>query len=79
MIVKGDYEFISMAIYGDVVSDILTTPEAYNPRPLPSITTSPLPPALDPANMRDPTQLARELLKSMPDCPDLEQIGRAHV
>ena len=72
MIVKGTFQAVSMAIYGDVVSDSPTTPETYEPRPLPSITATPLPSALDPANARDPTQLARELLKLIPDAPELE-------
>ncbi|PIL37469.1 hypothetical protein GSI_01163 [Ganoderma sinense ZZ0214-1] len=72
MIVKGTFQSVSMAIYGDVVSDAPTTPEAYEPQPLPSITATPLPSALDPASARDPTQLARELLKLIPDSPELE-------
>ncbi len=71
MIVKGIFQSVSMAIYGDVVSDA-PTPEAYEPSTLPSVTTTSLPPVLDPANARDPTQLARELLKLIPDAPELE-------
>ncbi|KAI1796048.1 hypothetical protein LXA43DRAFT_1160446 [Ganoderma leucocontextum] len=72
MIVKGAFQSVSMAIYGDTVSDAPTTPETYEPRPLPSTTATPLSPALDPANARDPSQLARELLKLIPDAPELE-------
>lgn len=76
MIVKGAFEFVSMAIYGDVVSDIPTAPTRYEPRPLPSVSSVPLVPALDPANARDPTQLARQVLKLIPDAPELELVVR---
>ncbi|KAH9927088.1 uncharacterized protein BXZ73DRAFT_49012 [Epithele typhae] len=72
MIIKGAFESISMAIYGEVASELPAAPKTYEPRPLPSLSSSPLPPALDPANSRDPTQLARKLLKLIPDAPDLE-------
>ncbi|TBU32987.1 hypothetical protein BD311DRAFT_774649 [Dichomitus squalens] len=76
MIVKGAFDSVSMAIYGEVVSDTPAAPEIYEPRPLPSATAVPLAPALDPANARDPTQLARQLLKLIPDAPDLELVIR---
>ncbi|KAI0677202.1 hypothetical protein C8Q78DRAFT_74512 [Trametes maxima] len=76
MIVKGDYEFVSMAIYGEVVSEVTTVPSRYLPRSLPGVTSSPLSSSLDPANSRDPTQLARQLLKLIPDAPDLELVIR---
>lgn len=72
MIVKGTFQAVSMAIYGDIVSDVPITPKTYQPRPLPSTIATPLPAALDPANARDPSQLARELLKLIPDAPELE-------
>ncbi|EIW61349.1 uncharacterized protein TRAVEDRAFT_117295 [Trametes versicolor FP-101664 SS1] len=76
MIVKGEFEAVSLAIYGEVVTEALATPSTYAPRPLPSITPAGLPPALDPANTRDPTQLARQLLKLIPNAPDLELVIR---
>ena len=76
MIVKGAFESVSMAIYGEVVSDTSAAPETYEPRPLPSATAVPLAPTLDPANTRDPTQLARQLLELIPDAPGLELVIR---
>ncbi|KAI0650389.1 hypothetical protein C8Q79DRAFT_902719 [Trametes meyenii] len=76
MIVKGEYEFVSMAIYGEVASEATTVPSNYVPRSLPAVTPSPLSSSLDPANSRDPTQLARQLLKLIPDAPDLELVIR---
>ncbi|CDO69568.1 hypothetical protein BN946_scf184759.g8 [Trametes cinnabarina] len=78
MIVKGDFESVSMAIYGDVVADSHAAPQTltYEPRALSSITPAPLPPVLDPANTRDPSQLARQLLKLIPDAPELELVIR---
>ncbi|TFK90885.1 hypothetical protein K466DRAFT_483964 [Polyporus arcularius HHB13444] len=76
MIVKGSFECVSMAIYGEVVSDNAPTPATYEPRPLPSVSPVALTPSLDPANTRDPTQLARQLLKLIPDAPELELVVR---
>ncbi|KAI0658521.1 hypothetical protein C8Q70DRAFT_1068767 [Cubamyces menziesii] len=76
MIVKGNFEAVSMAIYGEVVSDSHASPSNLQPRPLPTVTAAPLSAALDPANARDPTQLARQLLKLIPDAPELELVIR---
>ncbi|RPD66817.1 hypothetical protein L226DRAFT_453413 [Lentinus tigrinus ALCF2SS1-7] len=76
MIVRGSFESVSMAIYGELVSDTDTTPTTYEPRPLPSVSPVPLAPSLDPATARDPTQLARQLLKLIPDAPELELVIR---
>ena len=65
MIVQGDFDCISMGIYGEVVSERPATPNAYEPRPFPSLVSPSLPSSLDPANALDPTQLARVLLKDM--------------
>lgn len=75
MIVKGDFEVVSMAIYGEVVTEH-TVPETYEPRLIPSFDSSPIPPALDPANSHDPTQLARQLLTLVPEAPQLPLVVR---
>lgn len=72
MIVRGEFESLSMAIYGDVVTEMPIVPNVYEPKPLPSVDSPTLPASLDPANARDPTQLARALLKLIPDSPSLE-------
>ena len=76
MIVRGSFESVSMAIYGDIVSDVAPAATLYEQRPLPSVSPLPLPPALDPANMLDPSQVARMLLKVIPDAPEFELVIR---
>lgn len=76
MIVKGAFESVSMAIYGDVVNELPPPKTTYDPRPLPTFDTIPLSPALDPANARDPTALASQLLTLIPDAPPLPLVIR---
>ena len=76
MIVKGAFESVSMAIYGDVVNELPPPKTTYEPRPLPTLDPIPLSPALDPANARDPTTLSRQLLYLIPDAPPLPLIIR---
>ncbi|KAI0751135.1 hypothetical protein C8Q80DRAFT_554820 [Daedaleopsis nitida] len=76
MIVRGTFKAVSMAIYGEVASDSSAAPTSYEPRSLPSLSPVPLIPALDPSSARDPTQLARHLLKLIPDAPELELVIR---
>lgn len=73
MIVKGAFTKVSMAIYGDIVSDATPedSPPSYTPSSLPTIEPTPLAPAIDPANSDDPTQLAKQLLDLIPDAPPL--------
>lgn len=78
MIVRGKFEKLSLAIYGDIVSESPTPATEYTPKQLPQISHSSLPPALDPANSIDPTELARSLLNLVPimDRPNLALIIR---
>lgn len=76
MIVKGSFDSVSMAIYGDVVNELPPPRATYEPKPLPYLDQVPLPEALDPANTRDPTKLARTLLDLIPDAPSLPVIIR---
>lgn len=76
MIVKGAFESVSMAIYGDVVNELPPPKSTYERRPLPTLDPIPLSPALDPANARDPTALARQLLDLIPDAPSLPLVIR---
>ncbi|KAI0832780.1 hypothetical protein BC628DRAFT_1309243 [Trametes gibbosa] len=76
MIVKGEFETVSMAIYGEVVPEATAAPSTYKPQPLHTVLPAPLPPVLDPGNARDPSQLARQLLKLIPEAPDLELVIR---
>ncbi|EKM59767.1 uncharacterized protein PHACADRAFT_170376 [Phanerochaete carnosa HHB-10118-sp] len=76
MIVKGAFESVSMAIYGDVVNELPPPKTTYEPRSLPTLDMIPLSPALDPANARDPTTLACQLLDLIPDAPSLPLVIR---
>ena len=76
MIVKGAFECVSLAIYGEVASEAPSSSPAYYPKAHASLDPIPIPRALDPSTSYDPTQLARELLKLIPDAPPLELIVR---
>lgn len=76
MIVKGKFEALSMAIYGDLVSDLSSPEESYEPKPLPSVESRPLSKAVDPANSLDPTTLARNLLSLISNAPPLSLVIR---
>ncbi|KAJ7591444.1 hypothetical protein C8J56DRAFT_1047652 [Mycena floridula] len=76
MIIQGQFECLSVAIYGDVISSSPPTTVEYTPGPLPSITPVPISRALDPANSSDPTGLARQLLSLIPDSAPLSLVVR---
>jgi hypothetical protein len=76
MIVKGEFESLSMAIYGELVSDIPPAADTYEPQPLPTVNPSSLSKAVDPANTIDPTLLAKQLLSLIPDSPPLSLVIR---
>ncbi|KAF7302111.1 hypothetical protein MIND_00777900 [Mycena indigotica] len=76
MIVKGDFTSLSIAIYGDTVETPATSPE-YEPVSLPELSPPlPLSASLDPATMRDPTLIAKQLLDLIPNSPKLELVIR---
>lgn len=76
MIVKGNFTKLSMAIYGDVASELPSSPPSHFPGVVPLHTPMPLSPALDPANSGDPTKLTRNLLSLIPDAPPLPLVIR---
>lgn len=76
MILKGAFECVSMAIYGDVVNELPPPQTTYEPKLLPTLDPIPVSNALDPANARDPTKLARQLLELIPNAPPLPLIIR---
>jgi hypothetical protein len=79
MIVKGNFTKLSMAIYGDVASELPSfppSPSSHVLAALPPLTPTPLSPALDPANSADPTTLTRNLLSLIPDVPPLPLVIR---
>jgi hypothetical protein len=71
MIVKGMFQFISMAIYGDLVAELPPAPTSYEPSIIPSTEPLSLSPAIDPSNSADPTILSRQLLTLIPNSPSL--------
>ncbi|KAK0461707.1 uncharacterized protein EV420DRAFT_1266438 [Desarmillaria tabescens] len=76
MIVKGKFQVLSLAVYGEIVSEIPPAAETYEPAPLPLLSSAPLPKSVDPANAADPTQLAKALLMLVPDSPPLHLVIR---
>ncbi|KAK0243203.1 hypothetical protein EDD85DRAFT_947346 [Armillaria nabsnona] len=76
MIIKGKFQVLSLAVYGEIVAEIPPIPDTYEPTPLPSLPFAPLPKSVDPANAADPTQLARALLMLIPDSPPLHLVIR---
>ncbi|KZT71498.1 hypothetical protein DAEQUDRAFT_665661 [Daedalea quercina L-15889] len=71
IIVRGSFERVSMAIYGDVMSELPPPPTTYKPKPLPTFEPVQISRALDPSNSLDPSALARQLLNLIPDAPPL--------
>ncbi|KAI6100173.1 hypothetical protein F5141DRAFT_1218738 [Pisolithus sp. B1] len=73
---RGDFETVSMAIYGEPVSEVLPVITDYEALPLPVTEPTPISPALDLARSPDPTLLARQLLSLIPDAPPLNLVIR---
>lgn len=76
IIFQGAFESVSLAIYGDLVAERPTPPVTYRPNPLPLVERAPLTGSLDPANAKDPTLLARQLLELTPESPSLAIVVR---
>ncbi|KAH7909400.1 hypothetical protein BJ138DRAFT_1198858 [Hygrophoropsis aurantiaca] len=76
MIVRGDFECVSMAIYGETVSDPPPPPISYTPTLLPVIEPRNIIPSLDPAKNSDPTAVAKQLLALIPQPPPLTLVIR---
>jgi hypothetical protein len=77
MILRGKFEKLSLAVYGYAVVET-PLPIRDQTCPLPSISVTPLPPSLNPANTADPTALAQSLMNLIPamDRPTLPLITR---
>ncbi|KAF9226846.1 hypothetical protein BS17DRAFT_776224 [Gyrodon lividus] len=76
MIVRGDFESVSMAIYGEVVSQAAPAVTSYTPGLLHLPDPVSISPAMDLAKASDPTYLARQLLALIPDAPSLNLVIR---
>ncbi|KAF5321891.1 hypothetical protein D9619_000594 [Psilocybe cf. subviscida] len=75
IIFRGDFESLSVAIYGETVAD---TPEVdeYKPSQLPADEPIPLSPSIDLGNSFTPTSLAEQLLTLLPVTPSLPLVSR---
>jgi hypothetical protein len=71
MIVQGNFESVSMAIYGDVATEPSPSYSTYYSKQTPTLDDVPLSEHLDPSNANDPTLLAKQLLALIPDRPPL--------
>ncbi|KIK67662.1 hypothetical protein GYMLUDRAFT_237881 [Collybiopsis luxurians FD-317 M1] len=82
MIVKGQFDALSLAIYGQVVSESSDASQSVEGiansalNPVPSVETRTLPSSINPANSADPTFLARNLLSLLDDPPPLSLITK---
>lgn len=76
MIVQGKFESVSMAIYGDIATELPPPPTSYYPKVIQLPEPVPLSKPLDPSNANDPTFLAKQLLALTPDPPPLPMIIR---
>ncbi|KAF9481882.1 hypothetical protein BDN70DRAFT_802571 [Pholiota conissans] len=75
IIFRGDFEVISVAIYGEVVAE-LPPVQIYETRPLPVPRPTSISPGADVANSKKPTQLAEDLLSLLPSPPTLALVSR---
>ncbi|KAJ7126453.1 hypothetical protein C8R43DRAFT_1211992 [Mycena crocata] len=76
MIVKGAFQSLSIAVFGEILSEGPPEIAPYEPKPLPSVEPRPLSRAVDPSSMSDPTRLANQLLSLIPDSPPLALVIR---
>ena len=76
MIVRGDFECASVAIYGELVTDAVASETSYAPGELQLPEPVSISPAFDLARTSDPTCLARQLLALIPDVPSLNLVIR---
>jgi hypothetical protein len=76
MIVKGKFDTLSIAIYGEIVLDSPSPVQKYESKGLPTVEPIPLSKAVDPSNSVDPTLLAKQLLSLIPDSPPLPLVVR---
>ncbi|TFK55651.1 hypothetical protein OE88DRAFT_1716405 [Heliocybe sulcata] len=74
MILKGNFNSMSLAVYGDLASE--PPPSCPEPKELPFIESTLLPRSLDPSNCLDPTSLAEQLLTLIDDPPPLHLLIR---
>ena len=69
LILRGNFEKLTLAVYGVTVPEVAPTASTYEPSLLPTIQTTELIDALNPALHHDPTATALSLLRLIPDAP----------
>lgn len=70
MIVKGSFDHLSLAIYGEIVTEFPPV-QAYEPKSIVPPEPESLSNDLDPSQSSDPTALAKSLLALIPNAPSL--------
>ena len=75
VIIQGQYEYLSMAVFGDVIADVQKV-RGYEPRPIPALNSVSIPKSVDPSNSSEPTMIAQNLISLLPDSPPLSLIVR---
>ncbi|PPR02660.1 hypothetical protein CVT24_002143 [Panaeolus cyanescens] len=77
VILKGSFETISLALYGEVVTNTEKVRDEYSiSKSLPLVEPSPLPMSVDPGNSNEPWALAEKLLGLLPVVPSLSLVTR---
>jgi hypothetical protein len=75
-VIQGYYTSLSIAIYGDILSEMAPPLTSYVPQPLTSVEPLTLSRPLDPANALNPTELGNQLLCLVSDAPPLPLVVR---
>ena len=76
VIIQGQYEYLSLAVFGDVIAGVQKVQE-YQPRPpFPALISVSLPKSVGPSNSTEPTMIAQQLISHLPDSPPLSLIVR---
>ncbi|KIY52304.1 hypothetical protein FISHEDRAFT_28041, partial [Fistulina hepatica ATCC 64428] len=78
MIIKGEFDYLSIAVYGEIVLESAEPLDVDFHEPLPIVHSRPLAQAVDPGNASDPSALAESLLSLLSDvdCVPLHRVVR---
>ncbi|KAF8592662.1 hypothetical protein K439DRAFT_1504349 [Ramaria rubella] len=76
MVLQGDFERVTLAVYGETVSEPLLEPISYEFTQIPSPSRHRLSPVLDPATSNEPSLLSLKLLACIPHAPSLSFVIR---
>ncbi|KIJ37454.1 hypothetical protein M422DRAFT_33774, partial [Sphaerobolus stellatus SS14] len=76
VVIQGNFKHLTLAVYGDSVSEPLSEPSSYEPSLISLPPRTPLSSSMDLSNISDPCFPARELLKLIPTSTPLCLITR---